>query len=161
MIEAQRVKHPTSNPGNCCAHRGRRIERKTEGKKKNRKWVPNPVTLDHSAASYDVQGSYGETILFYSSGPQGRPLKRKPKIFPKYSQLSSEPFHASLADTFTACHSHYPSPPYTFSFRSSYLYLVFHSPASSSLSAQPRYVLLNQSSPCVQMILACFGLLSP
>ena len=51
-----------SNPGNGCAHRGRRTQQKTEIVKKMER-VLNPVTLDHSVASYDPEGSYRERIL--------------------------------------------------------------------------------------------------
>ena len=47
-------------------HRGWRSEKKTEERKteRNSQRVPNPATLEHSVASYDAQGSYGEPIRF-------------------------------------------------------------------------------------------------
>ena len=54
-------KTPNPTLGNWCTHRGWRTEQK---KKKKQEWVPNPATLDHSVASYNVKGSYGEPILF-------------------------------------------------------------------------------------------------
>ena len=52
-------------PGNEGTHRGRRNEWKTE---RNGERVPNPATLDHLVASYDVQGSYGKPIRFIHMG---------------------------------------------------------------------------------------------
>ena len=43
---------------------GQNGKRKKKNKEAER--VPNPDTLDHSVASYDVQGSYDEPILFTS-----------------------------------------------------------------------------------------------
>ena len=41
-----------------------RTEKRRLQKERNREWVPNPATLDHSVTSYDKQGSYGEPFLF-------------------------------------------------------------------------------------------------
>ena len=41
-------------------------------KERNKERVPNPATQDHSVASYDAQGSYGEPILFTSPAHRGR-----------------------------------------------------------------------------------------
>ena len=50
---------PHPNTGNWCAYGGRRKERKTEGRQKerNREWVPNSAALDYLIASYDPHGS--------------------------------------------------------------------------------------------------------
>ena len=45
---------------------------KRKRKKRNREWYPNPATLDYSVASYDMQESYGEPILFTSPAHRGR-----------------------------------------------------------------------------------------
>ena len=45
-----------------------RTENRSEQKERNWEWVPNPATLDHSVASYDAQGSYGEPIIFTPAG---------------------------------------------------------------------------------------------
>ena len=44
------------------------MENIREQKGGNREQVPNPATLDHSVTSYDMQGSYGEAILFTPVG---------------------------------------------------------------------------------------------
>ena len=46
-------------------------KQKEELKGRNRELVLNPAILNHSVASYDVQGSYGEPILFTPSAQKG------------------------------------------------------------------------------------------
>ena len=55
-------------------------ENRREQKERNREQVPNSATLDHSVASYDAQGSYGEPILFTSPAHRGNGLVYKSKL---------------------------------------------------------------------------------
>ena len=70
-IEAQRVKQATPSWAIDVFIRDEEPNGKQKKRKRNREWVPNPATLDHSFTSYDVQGSYGEPMLFTLLVPQG------------------------------------------------------------------------------------------
>ena len=48
-----------------------KAENRREHKERNRRRVPYTTILDHSDDSYDVQGSYGEPIIFTSPAHRG------------------------------------------------------------------------------------------
>ena len=62
-IERHRVKYPTPSQTIDVLTGDEEQNRKQKRRKRNRERVPNPAILDHSVASYDAQGSYGEPIL--------------------------------------------------------------------------------------------------
>ena len=59
-IEAQRAKHPTPSRTNDALIGDEEQNGKRENKKKETEQIQNPATLDHSFATHDAQGSYGE-----------------------------------------------------------------------------------------------------
>ena len=64
ILKAQRVKPSTPSRATDALigdeeHNGKR---KKEQKERNRERAPNPITLDHLAASYDSHGSYVDPI---------------------------------------------------------------------------------------------------
>ena len=81
MIEAQRVKHPTTTRAidALIGDEGQNGKQKRTERKKETECVPNPANLVHSVSSYDAQGSYGETILF--TGSQVGINKKKKYIY--------------------------------------------------------------------------------
>ena len=74
-IEAQRKKPPSlSRATNALIGNEEQKGKQMKEKKKNREQVPSLATLYYSVASYNAQGSYGESILLTPSGPQGYSL---------------------------------------------------------------------------------------
>ena len=66
-----------------------RMENRREQKERNREWVRNPSTLDHSVASYDAQGSDIEPILFNPLGPQVEVIYSNTSLPPPSCQRAS------------------------------------------------------------------------
>ena len=59
------MKHPTpSHATDVLTGDDEQNGKQKRTKRKKQGVVPNPATLDHSVASYDAQGSYGEPIHF-------------------------------------------------------------------------------------------------
>ena len=70
-IEVQRIEHPTPSWAIDALIGDEEQNGKREQKERNREQIPNPASLGHLVAFYDVQGSNGKPILSTPTQPTG------------------------------------------------------------------------------------------